>query len=90
MENWRSIHDWMRDIASFEDFEEIITPEADHKSDARLIVLSGGMNPNVEIVFKDCWPSAIGPIEFDSAVTDLEAISTEVTFTFDSYSVTKL
>ena len=48
------------------------------------------MNPNVEITFKDCWPSSLGAVEFDSAVTDLEALNVDVTFAFDSYSVVKL
>tara|TARA_Y100000310_G_C20436301_1_gene693894 strand:+ start:215 stop:772 length:558 start_codon:yes stop_codon:yes gene_type:complete len=90
MENWRAIHDWMRDISAFEDFREVIVPESDHKSDARLVILTNGMNPNVEVTFKDCWPTSLGAMEFDSAVTDLEALNVDVTFSYDSYSVVKL
>ena len=90
MENWRAIHDWMRDISTFEDFREVITPIADRKSDARLVILTNGMNPNVEVTFKDCWPSSLGSVEFDSAVTDLENLSADVTFSYDTYSIVKL
>ena len=90
MENWRAIHDWMRDISLFENNTEILKPESDHKSDARLVVLTNGMNPNVEVTFKDCWPTSIGEVSFDSAVTDLENLNVDVTFAFDSFDVVKL
>tara|TARA_Y100000310_G_C20625204_1_gene785460 strand:+ start:549 stop:1109 length:561 start_codon:yes stop_codon:yes gene_type:complete len=90
MENWRSIHDWMRDISAFEDFRDVIKPDSDHKSDVRLVILTNGMNPNVEVAFKDCWPSSLGAIEFDSAVADLENLTSEVTFAYDTYSIVKL
>ena len=90
MVNWKALHDWMRDISDFEDFRDIITPESDHKSDARLVVLSNGMNPNVEITFKDCFPTSLGSLDFDSATTDLEAMTATVTLAYDTYSVVKL
>ena len=90
MVNWREIYDWMRGIGNFEDFNHHIDPESDHKSDARLVILTGSMNANLEVIFKDCFPKSIGAIEFDSATSDLEYITCEVTFAYDTYEVVKL
>ena len=88
METWRGIHDWMREISLFENDREIIGDE-DHRCDLRLVVLTNGMNGNVEFTFKQCFPSSISEVNFDSAVTDLENLSFEVTFSYNSYSVEK-
>tara|TARA_B100001094_G_scaffold333124_1_gene408826 strand:- start:52597 stop:53154 length:558 start_codon:yes stop_codon:yes gene_type:complete len=90
MVNWREIYDWMKGISNFEDFRENINPEGDHKSDTRLVVLTGSMNANLEVTFKDCFPKSIGAINFDSAISDLEYVTCEVVFGYDTYEITKL
>jgi hypothetical protein len=87
MENWRSIHDWMRSTTPFEDFTEVITPTEDHKSDATLVVTTSAMNANISIDFKGVFCRSLGGIEFDSSNTDLGPIIASMTLSFDSYSI---
>jgi len=87
LKNWKSIHDWMRGVAPFDDFTENIDPYADHRSDAILMITTGAMNPNVEITFKGCFPSEMGEIAFDSKDTEIDPIVVDLTFGFDSFEV---
>ena len=90
LQNWREIHDWIRSISNAEDFHDYIQPEADHVSDAVLTILTSGMNANLEVVFKNCFPTSLGGIEFDSAVTDMDSITSEISLSYDSYEIRKL
>ena len=90
MANWKSIHDWMKGVSDFEDFRNTITPESDHKSDARLVILSNGMNPNVEITFKDCFPTSISGLDYSQNQTDVEYLTAEVNFKYKIYELVTL
>ena len=90
LQNWREIHDWMKSYGGFEDFDGFTEPIADHFSDATLMITTSGMNANLEVTFKSCFPTSLGSIEFDSGVDDIEALTTDITFAFDSYSIVKL
>jgi hypothetical protein len=90
LQNWREIYDWMKSYSGFEDFDGFTSPEADHFSDATLMILTSGMNANLEVTFKNCFPTSLGSIEFDSSIDDIEALTTDITFAFDSYSINKL
>lgn len=87
MKNWRAVYDWMKSIAAFEDFTEIEEQYADHKSDVILMVTTAGMNPNIEITLKGCFPTDLGAVAFDSTTTDIEPITADLTLAFDSYDV---
>ena len=85
--NWLEIHDWMRSVSNFEDFDDFITPTEDHFSDATLMVTTSGMNSSVEITFKNCFPTTLGAIEFDSTVSEMEPLVAEVVLAYDTYSI---
>ena len=89
METWRGMYDWIKDISKTDNDLEIIDDD-DHRCDLRLLVLTNGMNANVEFTFKQCWPSSLSEINFDSAVTDLENLTFDITFSYNSFSVKKL
>jgi hypothetical protein len=90
LSNWREIHDWIKSFANSDNFNDFITPEKDHFSDATLSLTTSGMNSNVEVQFKNCFPTSISSLDFDSAITDLESMTAEVTFSYDTYKITKL
>jgi hypothetical protein len=87
MKNWKSVYDWMRGIAPFEDFREQIDPYADHRSDVVLMVTTGAMNPNVEFTFKGCFPTSLGAVAFDSKAADIDPLVADLTFAFDSFDI---
>jgi|TARA_Y100000034_G_C6821721_1_gene370139 hypothetical protein len=87
LKNWLEIHDWMRSVSNFEDFDDYIIPEGDHFSDATLIITTNAMNPSVEVSFKNCFPVSLSAIEFDSTVSEIEPLSSTATFAYDTYSL---
>lgn len=87
MENWISVHNWMRSTTPFEDHSEVISPTEDHKSDAILIVTTSAMNPNKYFKFKGLFVRSLGGLEFDSSNTDLSPLIANMSLSFDSFSV---
>ena len=57
----------------------------DWKSDCSLIVLSSNYRPVAEFVFKDCFPTSLSTINFDSSVSDINYFTAEVTLRYDYY-----
>jgi len=88
--NWREIHDWMKSFANSDDFLDYSGSEDKHHSDATLALTTSGMNTNLEVKFKNCFPINLSSIDFDSAVTDLDSITAEVTFSYDTYEIVKI
>ncbi len=81
--NWLEIYD----VNDHKDFDENVN---DHYSDATLMVTNSAMNPNVEVHFKNIFPISVTGLEFDSGVTDLNAMQATATFVYDYYTVRKL
>ena len=61
------------------------TTAAHFKSDASLFVLDSNNNPVAKITFKDCFPIALGALEFDLTETEYFIGSTQ--FRYLSYQI---
>ena len=90
MVNWREIYDWMNSFSNKDDFVQYVPNESDHFSDATLSILTSGINANLEVTFKNCFPISLGGVNFDSSVTDMDTITSDLTLAFDSYEIRKL
>ena len=89
MRNWLEVYDWIRQTANVEDFSRNSSIE-EQKSDITLMVLSNSMNPRFEVLVKDCFPTELSDIEFDSGLTDLDPVTCSVTFAYTSYKITSI
>lgn len=87
LKNWLEIHDWMKSIGNFEDFDSYIVPDEDHFSDATLMIMTNAMNPSVEVTFKNCFPISLGEVGFDSTVSEIEPVTATATLAYDTYSL---
>ena len=56
-------------------------------SDATLTVLNSAMNPNRYIRFKDCFPTSISDIPFDTTLSDVDYVETTATFKFRMFDI---
>ena len=90
LSNWRQIHDWMKEISNFNNFDDHTEDHNEHCSDATLMFLTSGMNANIEVLFKNCWPVSLGGIALDSAVESMDNITSDLTLSFDSFEIRKL
>jgi len=54
-------------------------------SDATLIVLTSKNNPIVECRFRDIYPTSIGELQYDQQATDVQYLTTTVSFNYSKY-----
>lgn len=106
MANYLEIYNWLIGIGFPDNFKQYkdIAPRVNGPlsgnvdpltgdsiySDATLLILSSNMNPTTEINFIDVFPTAISDIPFDSKLTDVNYITSTVTFAYRKFSVKPL
>ena len=54
-------------------------------SDATLIVLTSKNNPIVECRFRDLYPTSIGELQYDQQATDVQYLTTTVSFNYSRF-----
>ena len=54
-------------------------------SDATLIVLTSKNNPIIECRFRDVYPTSIGELQYDQQATDVQYLTTTVSFNYSRY-----
>ena len=59
-------------------------------TDATLTVLTSNMNPQLNFVFRECFPLNLSSIAFDSGGTDIDYVTADVSFRYDVYTVENL
>jgi len=59
-------------------------------SDAQLIILSTKFNPIVKVTFIDTWPLSLSPLTYDSSISDVTPITTDVTLNYSYYKIETL
>ena len=94
MKNWLSIYDWIIGLG-FPTEEGLakykkLAINSELTTDATLTVLTGNMNAQINFVFKECFPLSLSSIAFDSAGTDVEYVTADVSFRYDVYTVQNL
>ena len=94
MKNWLSIYDWIIGLG-------FPTPEGQAKyaklaiaseltTDATLTVLTSNMNAQINFRFRECFPTGLSSIAFDSGGTDIDYVTADVSFRYDVYTVENL
>lgn len=60
------------------------------RSDIKILILSSSKNPNIEITFKDAFPSALGEMSFATTASSVNYLESTVTFEYIKYEIVKL
>ena len=92
------MHDWMRSIARVDSFEDSTawdnekTPMSDERvySDGTLTLMNSAMNPNVQVDFKDLYPSTISELPFVTTMSDVDYVECTITFKYTKFEIKKL
>ena len=66
------------------------TPDRGLYSDATLTVLTNKNNPVTEIRFSDCFPTAVGALAYTQNATDVDYLTTDITFKYKLYEIALL
>ena len=94
MKNWLSIYDWIIGLGfptkEGQEKYKKLSIASELTTDATLTVLTSNMNPQLNFRFHECFPLSLSSIAFDTGGTDIDYVTADVTFQYDSYSVENL
>lgn len=96
--NYIEMYDWMRAIMRVDGFDDATAweneknPMSDERvySDGTLTFMNSAMNPNVQVDFKDLYPSSLSELPFVTTMNDVDYVECTATFKFTKYEITKL
>lgn len=93
MNNYLEIYNWMHGLAfpeKFDQYKNLEESEYGLRSDISVIVMNSHKNPNLEIIYKDCYPIGLGEVSLDTTSTDVVYPEASATFVYNGYTITQL
>lgn len=91
---WEETYKWLRGLTRPHEYEEYMRKGKDSRNplyfDGFLTVNTNANRPNIRFKFRDCHPTAISLISFDTKV-DADVIPTvDITFRYDTFEIERL
>lgn len=92
LSNYLEIQEWMYGLGKPQSTDQYKQYKATNSlvSDATLLILSNKYNPLQIIRFKDCWPTSLGALSYDSQITTATPLSVDATFSYSYYTIDKV
>lgn len=93
MNNFIEIYNWIHGISfpdRFEQYKSLDASEYGVRSDISIVVMNSHKNPNIEISFKDCFPTGLGEISLDTTSNDLQYPEATASFIYNGYTIKQL
>ena len=94
--NWIEIYNWLFAIGKPVDITQYrnkvrenpsLSEKQNIYSDMQLFILSTKSNPLVKVTFVDVWPAALSPLTYDSSISDVSPLTSDVTLNFSYYKL---
>lgn len=92
MVNYLEIYNWIKGIGfpdnytQYRNIANLPTKDGIY-SDATLAILTSSKNANIYVRFKNIFPINLDAVQFDTTQTDVEYVSTTVTFKYQSFDI---
>ena len=90
MKNWKELHDWITKIPPTKDFLNAYNDYHENFSDATLVIMNSMSKPILAVHFRDCYPSSLGSMDFQTSVSDISPVLCTVSFGFTGYYIENL
>jgi len=90
MSNWKQLHDWLIKIPPTVNFSNRYEKYPDNYSDATLVVLNNSSKPFFAVHLKDCFPTSLGAIQFETNISDVTPLTCQVSFAYSGYYLENL
>ncbi len=93
MSNYLEMLAWMEGIGtpdSTDQYKNLQATQEGVTSDIVLTINNSSKNPNFQITFLNCFPTALSPIALDVTQTDIQYPECSVNFRYDSFKVSKI
>lgn len=97
LQNYLEIHNWMNALGTPNSPSEYRTIEKNASytgeglfSDVSLLILSSAKNPNYEVIYRDCYPSALTELQFNTGDENIKYLTCMASFKYISYRIEQL
>lgn len=106
LKNYLEIYNWMISLGFPDNFDQYRTADVARRgqntglvdrmsglgliSDGTLTILSSAMNPIHNVVFENMFPTSLAELEFTTTDSDVNYLTSTVTFAYQKYSITSL
>lgn len=89
MNNYQEIFNWIVGLSFPDNFDQYANLSAGDGiySDATLMIMTSGKNPNLQIVYKDIFPTSLGDIQLNTTSGDVDYATCDITFKIASYEI---
>jgi hypothetical protein len=102
LENYLEIHNWLVQFGfpdNLSQYQQLLDEDENSNgvqnaisgmSDGTLIIYNSNYNPVVKVNFRDLYPTSLSAVSFDSNNTDVNYVTSEVTFKYTIYNITRI
>lgn len=93
MNNYQELFNWMVGLTfpdRFSQFANLEESDDGLYSDATLMIMTNGKNPNMQVVFKDIFPINLGTIQMDTTAASVDYVTVDATFQTNSFEIRPL
>jgi hypothetical protein len=97
LQNYMEIYNWITNIGSTVDQSGYAKLRSNTQgggenttSDISLIISDGLKNPNYEVIYVNAFPIDLGDLVFETSDTDINYVSSSVTFKYTYYTINKV
>jgi len=80
LSNYLELWNWMVELGFPENFDQYRQTDFD----ASLVVLNSSKRPVLDITMHSIFPTSISPLDFDTTITDVQYITINASFSFDT------
>jgi len=86
MKNYQEIFDWIQGLGFPDNFPQRKSITEPY-SDASLVITTAAYQPNIEIRFKELYPTSLQSLQFDLKQGDITYLTGSVSFAYRSYDI---
>jgi hypothetical protein len=93
MSNFIEIFNWIVGLGfpeTFDQYERLKNSKDSLLTDISIVIMNSHKNPNIEVQFKDCFPTGISDVNLDTTQTDVVYPQATVSFSFVNYTIRKI
>ena len=93
MNNYIEVYNWMKGLTfpnEFNQYKNLKGGEYGLLTDISIVIMNSHKNPNINILFEDCFPVSLSDVTLDTTQTDVIYPQATVTFTFKDFTITQL
>lgn len=93
MNNYIEVYNWIKGLTfpnNFQQSGDLKDSDYGLLTDISIIIMNSHKNPNINVLFQDCFPVSLSEVTLDTTQSDVVYPQATVTFTFKDFTITQL